>query len=124
MTEEKKTEETKPVDPAAGVSIGGLGVGTIISAVLGLIGGALGAGVPGIIALGVVGLVIGIGGPVAWNAILAMVNGKIDKSDHDNSGADAGKTAVDLQNQAREATRSLDEAQRLDPPTEGFPKAP
>lgn len=111
---------TPPAQPAkepAGIG-SQIGAGAILSGLLGLLGAAAGASWAGVAALGVMGL----GLPLAWTLLVKKFNGWGDTRDLERAGADAGKTAVDLRNQGRQVTNGLDEAQRADPPTEGYPK--
>lgn len=117
MTEEAKQEE-KPASEPAKSWLSSIGVGGILSAVLGVVGAAAGAGWPGVVALAALGLAM----PLGLGVLVKAFNAWSDRRDLDRAGADAGNTAVDLANQGREVTKGLDQAQKVDPPTDGFPK--
>lgn len=112
MTDEKKQESSGPN------MLGQIGLGSLISGLLAVLGSAAGAGWPGVVALVLVGLAV----PFGWNILVGMANDWSDKRDQERAGADAGNTAVDLQNQGRGVSTGLDGAQKNAPPTEGFPK--
>lgn len=113
--EEKAGDAPGPAPRGSGSGVS-LGLGTIGSALLGLLGAAAGAGWPGVVAMALLGL----GLPFAWGFLVKLMNDKMDSRDQARAGADAGKTAVDLQNQGRKVTQGLDAAESANPPTDGF----
>ena len=73
---------------------------------------ALGASWSGIIAMAVAI----IGGLFGIHFLIKSLNKATDKKDLENAGADAGKTSVDIKNQADSVASTLDEMLRKDPP--------
>jgi predicted lipid-binding transport protein (Tim44 family) len=117
--EEKATPDAQKPPQAASSSLAStIGVGGILSGLLGLLGAAAGAGWPGVIALAGLGLSV----PIIGVVLVKYFNAWSDKRDLERAGADAGKTAVDLANQGHAVSAGLDSAQKADPPTEGFKK--
>jgi len=119
-TPESTTPETKPAAAPAEEAqapkksaidtIGG--VGTLASAAAGFVASIMGAGWAGIAAL-----VLG-GGALAFVIQFAVrwINRTVDERDLRNAGEDAGRTAVDLANQAGKVRQDLDDLERQDPP--------
>jgi hypothetical protein len=105
MSEEKKQEEKKETGPA-------IPWAALAGAVPGIVGAALGSGWPGIIALVLAGVALFFG----YTGIIAKWNQSVDKTDADRAGADAGRTATDLANQARDVRTGLDRLEQNDPP--------
>lgn len=86
-----------------------------LGGVLGTVGSVAGAGWSGVAALAFVGVAL----PFAYSFIVRMLNGKVDSRDLERAGENAGKTAQDIQNQGRQVSQGLDDAQAADPPTDG-----
>ena len=123
MSENEKPEDQKPAAsiPASiqtSTAINPATAGVAVSGACGLLGAAAGAGWPGVVALALIGAMV----PVSWNIIVGMFKKNTDARDLKNAGSDVGKTALDLQTQGREVSNELDQAEKAEPPTDGFPK--
>lgn len=105
--------ETKPAASSKTPSFLGISVGTIFTALISLLGSALGSGPWGIAVLGV----LGISGTFGYRYMMHWWNKKVDASDQENAGADAGTTAADIANQAGKINSDLDDLQNLNPPS-------
>jgi hypothetical protein len=112
-------DQKQPTEPAqAAQTPSSEGVGTkaglaLLGGLPGFIAGLAGAGWPGVIAmvLGGVGLVVGL------SAIISKLNKMIDSRDQESAGADAGKTAVEIANQAAGNRQDMSDIRNQDPPT-------
>lgn len=86
-------------------------VSDVLGMITGFLGSLAGAGPWGIaaMALGVIAAFFGVQYSIGkWNR-------KIDARDQENAGADAGKTATELQNQVRDVANKLEDIGNKNP---------
>lgn len=107
---EEKATETPQEPPKKGDSTATFA--GAVGAISGILSGALGAGWGGVAVLGLLGL----GLPFLIRALIRYFNAKIDARDAENASKDAAETATQIFTQGKEATQTLDELEKADPP--------
>jgi hypothetical protein len=112
VTTPPATEPSKTDGP----SFWGISIGTLATGLFSVISSVAGASPYGVIAVAVISALASLAGVLGYNYLINEWNKKTDKNDMNNSGADAGKTAVDLSDQITQINKGLDGMQQANPP--------